>query len=262
LFSRFKEAMTMRIASMTLMVAAVALAGCNPSKTRAPVTTTDKSGSTTTPSGEVAAKRGQSMVRFVNALPGAPNVAMNSGDSALFANVKYKTVTEYRPVGDNTADFRLLTSAIKAGEKPAAENHEALSDGGRYTVVAYPEKDGSGANLKVVRDELVPDAGKARVRIFNVASGVGEVDVVLAGQKDPLFDDVNYSMEAGFKDIDPVSGNVEVQAADTHRRLVSLKNMKFEAGKSYTIVVSGSPVSKVEAITFNDAVTPGAPVNN
>lgn len=252
----------MRIARMTLMVAAAALAGCNPSKTRAPVTTTGNAGSSTSPSGEAAAKRGESMVRFVNALPTSPQVAVNSGDSALFANVKYKMVTEYRQIHDNTADFKLVTSAQTAGDKPAAENHEALSDGGRYTVVAYPEKDGSGANLKVVRDELVPEAGKARVRVFHVASGIGEIDVMLAGNKDPLFDDVNYSVEAGFKDIDPTAGTIEIRAAKDHRRLVSLKNMKFEAGRSYTIVVSGSPVSKVEAITFNDALTPGAPANN
>lgn len=249
----------MRISSLMLLGAAAAVAACNPSKTRAPVTTTGDAGSSTTPSGEAAAKRGEAMVRFVNALPSSPTVAVNSGDSALFANVKYKMVTEYRQVGDNTADFRLMTDQGKAAGEPAAENHEALSNGGRYTVVAFPEKDGSGANLKVVRDELVPEAGKARIRVFHAASGVGEIDVILSGQKDPLFNNVNYSSEAGFKDIDPVAGTLEVRSADKHTRLVSLKNTKFEAGKSYTIVLTGSPVGKVEAITFNDALTPGAP---
>jgi hypothetical protein len=164
-------------------------------------------------------------------------------------------------VGDKTADFKLLPGTAATGT-PAAENHELLSNGGRYTVLALPEQDGSGANLKVMRDELTPGAGKAQVRVIHAAPGVGEIDVVLGGAKDPLFNNVNYGNEAGFKDIDPAAGAVTISSADKHKRLVSVPNAKFEAGKSYTIVVTGSPMSKVEAITFNDALTPSEPVNN
>lgn len=247
---------------LAITVAAGLLAACNPSKTRTPVTTTGNDGAATSPAGTTVAKRGEAMVRLVNALPTSPSVAVNSGDSALFANVKYKDVTEYRQVGDNTADFKLVTAPQAAGTTPAAENHELLSNGGRYTAIALPEKDGSGADLKIVRDELVPGAGKAQLRVIHAAPGVHELDVVLDGQKDALFSGINYSTEAGFKEIDPVAGTVEIRSADSHKRLVSLKDVKFEAGKSYTIVITGSPMSKVEAITFNDALTPGEPTNN
>jgi hypothetical protein len=225
------------------------------------VTTSGDEGASTSPAGTTAAARGEAMVRLVNALPTAPMVQVQSGDSALFANVKYKDVTEYRQVGDKTADFKLVTGSQPTAT-PAAENHELLSNGGRYTVLALPEQDGSGANLKVMRDELTPGAGKAQVRVIHAAPGVGEIDVVLGGAKDPLFNNVNYGNEAGFKDIDPAAGAVTISSADKHKRLVSVPNAKFEAGKSYTIVVTGSPMSKVEAITFNDALTPSEPVNN
>lgn len=247
---------------IAITLAAGLLAACNPSKTRAPVTTTGNDGSSTSPAGTAAAQRGEALVRLVNALPTEPTVAVNSGDSALFANVKYKMVTEYRQVGDNTADFKLVTGSQTPGTQPAAENHELLSNGGRYTAIALPEKDGSGANLKIVRDEIVPGSGKAQVRVIHAAPGVGEMDVVLNGRNDPLFSGINYSTEAGFKEIDPVAGSVEIRDAGSHKRLVALKDVKFEAGKSYTIVIAGSPMSKVEAITFNDALSPGQPVNN
>lgn len=252
----------MRNSRLALTLAAGILAACNPSKTRSPVTTTGADGATTSPAGTTVAKQGEAMVRLVNALPTSPTVGVTSGDLALFSDVKYKDVTEYRQVGDKTADFKLTASSQPAGAEPAAENHELLSNGGRYTAIALPEKDGSGADLKVVRDELVPGSGKAQVRVIHAAPGVGEMDVFIDGQKDALFSGVNYSSEAGFKEIDPVAGTVEIRSADSHKRVVSLRNVKFETGKSYTIVIAGSPMSKVEAITFNDALTPGAPANN
>ncbi len=36
-----------------------------------------------------------------------------------------------------------------------------LSDGNRYTIVALPDDKG-GATMRIVRDEVVPDSGKAR----------------------------------------------------------------------------------------------------
>lgn len=252
----------MRTTRLAIAMAAGVLAACNPSKTRTPVTTTDKDGASTSPAGTTAAKQGEAMVRLVNALPTSPTVAVTSGDSSLFANVKYKDVTEYRQVGDKTADFKLTASTQPAGAQPVAENHELLSNGGRYTAIALPEKDGSGADLKVVRDELVPGSGKAQVRVIHAAPGVGEMDVMIQGRKDALFSGVNYSTEAGFKEIDPVAGTIEIRSADTHKRVVSLKDVKFETGKSYTIVITGSPMSKVEAITFNDALAPGGIANN
>jgi len=245
-----------------ITAAVVVLAACtSTSKTKTPVTTSGNEGASTSPAGTTAAARGEAMVRLVNALPTAPMVQVKSGDSALFANVKYKDVTEYREVGDKTADFKLVTSG-QPTDKPAAENHEMLGNGGRYTVLALPEKDGSGASLKVMRDELTPDSGKAQVRVINAAPGVGEIDVVVGGAKDPLFNNVNFGNEAGFKTIEPATGSVTVRSADKHKRLVSVPNTKFEAGKSYTFVITGSPMSKVEAITFNDAVKPTEAANN
>src|SRR5262249_56428844 len=112
----------------------------------------------------------------------------------------------------------------------------------------------SGADLKVMRDEIVPAAGKAQIRVIHAAPGAGDIDVQFVGAEGKVFTGVGYSTEAGFRDIDPVQGTIEVKTADNHRTLATLKDMKLEAGKSYTIVVTGSPMRQLETVTLHDSL--------
>lgn len=108
--------------------------------------------------------------------------------------------------------------------------------------------------LRVVSDEIKPtEEGKARVRFIHAAPDLGEVDVGVAGQKDALFDGVNFANEAGYKDVDPVSTTLEIRPDDKPTTLARLPNTKLEAGKTYTIVVAGRGTgTKVDASTVED----------
>ena len=41
--------------------------------------------------------------------------------------------------------------------------------------------------LRIVKDDVIPDSGKARVRVINAAANAPAFDVSVAGSKDLLF---------------------------------------------------------------------------
>jgi hypothetical protein len=82
---------------------------------------------------------------------------------------------------------------------------------------------------------------------------IGVSSTAWSGQKEPLFDGVNFKAEAGWEEFDPASGTLVVRADNKDATLAALPNTKLEAGKSYTFVLVGTP-GKLELIKIEDAV--------
>jgi hypothetical protein len=221
------------------------LAACSGAKTEKPVVT-NAADTTVSASGVDAARRGKSMVRLVNAVPGAAAVDLTADDKSVFTAVAYKAVTPYAEIGDNMVKLHLQG----AGGAVLADNSETMTDGYRYTVIALPKKDG-GVDLKVVRDEVIPDSGKVKLRVIHAAPGMGEIDVLVPGEKEPLFDNVNYATEAGYKDLAPMTGVLEIRG-EHGAAPIRVKSMKFEAGKAYTVIISGPTGQKADVTVFDD----------
>ena len=230
-------------------------AGCGGgAQTDKPVATTTTRGTSTSPSGDATDSRGTSQVRFVSALPAAQRIDLSSENGVVFSAVPYKTVTPYKELTDNAAKFSIRSAG--ATSETLADNNEAMADGHRYTLVALPEEKGKGAQLKAFRDEVVPDAGKAKVRVIHAAPNFGEVDVQFAGQKDALFEDIDFGHEAGYKEIDPQSGTLQLRRDGGENakavKVVDAGRMQFEAGRAYTLVVAGSNPARPDVIKFVD----------
>jgi hypothetical protein len=246
----------MKYAQLSMLcAAALAAAGCADTKTDRPVTTKTSEGQSVAPPGETAARRDKALVRLVNALPTARAVSMRADTTSVFSAVPYKKVTPYRELDDKGARFALFSESQRAGAKPLADNREMLRDGQRYTVVALPEENGTGARLRVLQDELVEEQGKAHVRVIHAAPGVGEIDVLAAGGTEPMVEGLNFGNEASYKSIAPVEGGtLEIRRQNGKQRLLTLRDVNFTAGKSYTIVVTGGATRKLEVITFEDSM--------
>jgi hypothetical protein len=195
------------------------------------------------------------LVRVVNAIPGDA-IDIYAGDSAAFSAVGYTRATPYREIPDNLFNFQIKRSA---GAEPLAENRENLKDGGHYTIVALPDEGGADKrNLRVLDDELTPVAAdKARVRVINGVPGDTDVDLVLRGRDEPLFDGVNFKSEAGWNEFDPAAGALEVRPDNGKNVLATLADVKLEGGKTYTFVLSGKP-GKYQLTKIEDAVAVGA----
>jgi len=225
---------------------------CNETRDTGSVTTRAGGKTTTAPAAEVVEERDRALVRVVNAIPSGP-VTVHAGDSAAFTGVAYKSATDYREIPDDMFDFQIRAGG--AGTEALAHNREKLQDGGHYTIVALPAEDGQNErNLRVLDDDLKPvTSGKARVRFINAVPGDMDVDLFISGREDPLFDGVNFKMEGGWDEFDPISGTLAARPDNKSTRLASLGNVKLEAGKSYTFLLTGRS-GKYELVKIEDQV--------
>ena len=222
---------------------------CKDTRDTGAVSSKTAEGTSSAPAAEVAENRDVALVRVVNAVP-AGAVTILAGDSAAFSEVGYKKTTEFREIADDRFNFKLGSAA-----NPLAENRENLDGGSHYTIVAMPDQGGADKrNLRVLKDDLEPvSPGKARVRVINAIPGDLEISVYVRGREDALFDGINFKSEAGWDQIDPIAGTLELRPEGKKNVLASLPDVKFESGKSYTFVVAGTP-AKPEIIKIEDEV--------
>lgn len=197
--------------------------------------------------GARAEERGVSLVRMINALPTEGATSVSADDQALFGGVTYRTVTPYAELTDNIAHFRLQSGAR---DTTISSNNEILLDGAHYTLMALPEDHG-GVRLRVLRDEFGDDSSRARLRVVHALSGVGEIDVLLATGTEPLFDNVSPASEAGFEAVEASPVTLVVRADGSGRQLLK-REMRFERGHSYTLVLAGRAGQRIDAIVVDD----------
>jgi uncharacterized protein DUF4397 len=229
-----------------LAVAGYLALACSSSKTEQPVQTTTEQGKSTSPSGVAADRRGTTLVRVVNALPGKMKVDIAADSRVLFTGVGYQDVTDFQELRENVTRFVVRPAGQ---DTVVAENKEVMGDGARYTLVALPDDKGQ-PQLRVLRDELVTDPGKTKLRVINAAAGMEDLKVTVQGKDTPLFDNVPLGTEAGYKDIDPMTATLVFQAKSGAP--LTVEKVKLDAGRAYTIVLTGAAGKKPDAVRFDD----------
>jgi hypothetical protein len=239
-------------AAIALAVAALSLAGCNrDAQTEGKVTTKAGAGEVSTSvSGDSADKRGEALVRVVNAASTAEGLIVRSDETHALPAVEYRKVTPYQPIDRNWVTFQ-VSSQPGNNYVPLATNRELLTDGYRYTMIIMRDKDGTGLETRVLRDVISSDVTRAHLRVVHAAQGIDEVNVVARGME-KIFDAVNFTSEAGFKDIDPWKGTLEFRTNEGNRLLKTVPNVNLEAGKSYTIILTRDAKGKVDAFWIED----------
>ena len=221
------------------------------------VSSTSDRGTTVAPPSETVARREKALVRVVNALPSG-KINVFAGDSEAFSGIGYRTVTPFKQMPDDFFGFKVVRPG-GTSKDPIAENREKLGTGGHYTIVAMPDegKDGK-ANLRVLDDDLKPMTdGKARIRVIHGVANAPDVSVYERGVKEAIFDGINFKKEAGWQEIDPFTGALDIRPQGKHNLLASVRHMKLQAGRSYTFVIAGTP-SKLDVIKIEDIVAPAA----
>ncbi|MEO8224848.1 MAG: DUF4397 domain-containing protein [Gammaproteobacteria bacterium] len=238
-------------AGMLVGGAVLLTAGCNEHRDTGAVTSKTDGATTSAPASETMEHKELALVRAVNAIPGG-GVTIWAGDSVAFQSVAYKKATGYQEIPGDRFDFQLKASK---DADALAHNREKLKDGGHYTIVAMPDEGGADKrNLRVLDDDLKPvSPDKARVRFINGVPSDTDVDVYIHGQKDAMFDGVNFKTEAGWDEVDPAAGTLEVRPDNKSNVLASLANVKLEGGQSYTFVMSGTS-GKYELTRIEDTV--------
>jgi hypothetical protein len=232
--------------------AALLAAACGPSRTERPVESTGSGNRTTSAAGTVAARRGATMVRFVNVAPSEGTLSLAADDTPILQNIAYRGVTPYTEITDNVTVLKIRHAGR---DSVLSDNREMVSDGARYTVVALPDEHGK-VSLRVFKDDLAPSPDKARLRVIHAVPGLDHVDVSLQGATQPIFDDLGEGHEAGFRDVDPTAAAILVRHDPESSPLLRITNLRLDAAHAYTIVLTRTPDRRIEAVTFEDQVQP------
>ncbi len=215
-----------------------------------PIKTTSMGETNVSPPADSVEARGHSLVRIVNAVSGGKDAVVQLDSQTLFDGVKTASVTDYREISNNLAKFSVRATGDTAGTM-LAQNDQILMDGNRYTVFLVAE-DVSKNTLRIVKDEVIPDSGKARIRIIHAAPGAPELDVSVAGSKDKLFSGVNFKSEAGYQDVEPATVTLQIRAKDETKVLLRVANVELKRGTATTIVITGA--NKLSSFKFTDAL--------
>jgi len=238
------------------MMSLALLAGCSKVKPTSQETETNAGGQTSVaPAGTAVAKQHKALVRFLNAVPGGAHYDLWFDNSRAYTHVKYQRLTPYDELPATRGDFRLRASGWDDTE-PAATQTGRLDSGKRYTVVAFSDAEENMA-LDIIGDNLTPPPNrKAKVRIINVSSTFGKVDIVRKADKERLFEGVNVGTATDYKDVDAATTTLEIRAKEQNRSALLTSNVNLEAGKMYTIVMAGGTAkTPLQAIPIEDELT-------
>jgi hypothetical protein len=234
-------------AAVALLAAATA---CGERTDKDVQTAANTSDTTISSPGTVASASGRSLIRVVNAIRNGKSIQLKGDDSTLFDNVNSGSVTPYREVSDNVVKFQLVHPGDSTGV--IADNRETMRDGVRYTVIAMPGEKGKDPIVSVIRDDLTPEPGKARIRVIHAAPNVGEVDVVMPGETEPIFKGLNFHSEAGFKDVAPGTTTLSVRPKGKTTELLRVRDLRLIAGSSQTLVLTRLSSGKLGELRFED----------
>lgn len=151
-------------------------------------------------------------VRFVHAVPGAPNVTLQRDgiDETGHINVAYKYASQYYDVSTRNYTFTLRTAS---GATELATLPLNADRGNKYTIIALPTA--SGVELLPIRDPFDKSltSDDARVRVFNAAANAPSFDVYITTGVSDLTAVTPRFSALGYKQVAPDSGNNSVELA-------------------------------------------------
>ena len=244
----------MKSRAVLVLFALLLVAACSrEANQNQPVTTTTNSGTSSAPPATEVKQRGNALVRVIHAVPGSAAVDVFADDTKVFTGIAYKTTSPYREVSGERHTFRIRPAGQDTAQ-PLAENSEGLSDGRHYTVMAMADANGT-PTLYIYDDDLVPpSSGKAKVRLIHASADAGEVDVYAKQGNKKLFGGVNALSQTSYTEVDPMTATLEVRPEGQNNAVLTIPNAKFNAGDSYTIVLTGKAkgAPKLEATVIED----------
>lgn len=204
-------------------------------------------GKGTAPSSATAKQADRAMVRVVNGTTEKKDIAF--GDLTAFDGVGDRDVTAYKELPAERHEFKLMTHG---GKEVLATDSEGLSAGKHYTLLAVTDKSGK-ATLHNVNDDLTPpDAGKAKVRVINLARGAAKIDLYGNGGKDSIISGAALDSVSDYKTVDPSETELSVRTGVSRKNSVPIKDIDLKSGKLYSILVFSDKKGALKTKTIED----------
>jgi hypothetical protein len=204
--------------------------------------------------GPAASAWGDAKVRFVHAIPGAGPAQLEATEGGISqevgGSVGFGQIGRYAEVPAGN-----VTLELKSGGKSLAQTREQLQNRAHYTVVAV--SDGK-PSLTVLQDGTA-EGGKSRIRVFDAASELGRVDVMLGDLT--AAEGITFNKASDYTTVAPGAYALQVTSPETGSAIASRGGVPLTAGTSSTAFVIGSAGEPVQVVVAADrmAAPRGAP---
>lgn len=113
-------------------------------------------------------------------------------------------------------------------------------DGGKYYTVYYTgEASGSAGFVTTIDEQVAASANKAKVRFVHLSSvAADKVDLAIQGGA-KLISNLAYKSASAYQEVDAAT-NFQLFAAGSTTDGISIPTLSLQAGKVYTVYISGS----------------------
>lgn len=175
-------------------------------------------------------------VRFINARPESGLTNLFFGGRKVFSDVEYRNVSQFTEAPAERVDFA-LQDADKPGENLAIHSEE-LSGGKYYSIISLDDENGLPTLLVVGDEEGEPSSGKTKLRLLHAAPGISAIEVYASGRPEKIANESRCGNISRWNEIDPVDTPLEVRAG-AEGNMVRIPNVSLDAGRLYTLIVSG-----------------------
>jgi len=190
--------------------------------------------------GQSWAQETTARLRFLHAVPGAPDIDIYLDGALVAPGQSYEDATPYLTVAAGEHQVAVRQAGTDAAAAALVEVPVSLASSLAYSLVVQGTPDAVEAALyEDVLDELAP--GMARLTAINTISGAPALDVLTA-TGGPLLQGVNYATQygtinipAGVQDlvVVPAGGSVEGAVA-------TIGQVPLHSGSLYTLLILGT----------------------
>lgn len=190
----------------------------------------------------------QAQMMAIHASPDAPGVNLSiDGKKVNSAPLTFGNNTGYLSV---TAGKRKIEITPATGGNAVLTAEPTLDGGKSYSVFVT----NTLTNIESVTstdDLTVPAAGKAKIRVAHMSPDAPAVDVGVQGGSN-VFTDVAFKDVEEFKQVDPGTVTLEIKRTGTSTVVLSVPNVKLDAGKIYTVVALDNVAQLMAKVIVNN----------
>ncbi|MBW3633079.1 MAG: DUF4397 domain-containing protein [Chloroflexi bacterium] len=174
-------------------------------------------------------------LRFVHGSPGAPDVDVLLDGLPILEGLPFGTVTEY--VTLSPGEHRL--QIVSEDQPPAAALVDETLDvapGAAYILALY-------GRLNAIEGEIFPldlseiEPGEARVRLINLATDTGDIDLLETGG-DEWFGDIGLGEASDYRSLPQGTYTADLRGGND-RVLQTLSGLSFQDTRVYNLIALG-----------------------
>jgi len=201
-------------------------------------------------SAAIASELAPPYLRVINAAPDTPLLELHTEPMPSEHSVEYGAMSEYVAVHDAWIVVEASVDA-RQGEGRTATAVDPLRSGEHYSAVVFRTGNGSELAARVISD-AVPSTSTTRalVRLVSATPAFSEVSLYLADRHVELLLYPDQPVGAGFLDIEPYNGPVELREGG--RVLKTLSSFRLDAGSAHTFVFLRDAHGRTNVFALHD----------